>query len=232
MSRRLIAALLALASALIAGMLVFAYVSGADRRAAADLSPTPVLVVTEPVPAGTPAEAMADYVTVKEVPETAVVPGGVTSLRDVAGQVTIAPLVAGEQLLVARFVAPELAEAPGFEIPAGFHQVTIQLEPRRVLGGHLAAGATVGFFASIEGETDLVLHKVLVTRVAGAAVEATEEQAAQGPAESLMVTLAVTAADAAKVVSAAEYYPIWLTLEPADAPDDNPPAVTSENLFP
>lgn len=232
MSRRLVATVLAIMSALVAGLLVVTYTAGADRRAAADLSPTPVLVVTEPVPAGTPAEAMADYVTVKEVPETAVVPGGVTSLGDVAGQVTIAPLVAGEQLLVARFVAPELAETPDFEIPDGLHQVTIQLERRRVLGGYLTAGNTVGFFASVEGETDLVLHKVLVTRVEGNAQEATDDEAAQAPMDSLMVTLAVSAADAAKIVWAAEYYPIWLTLEPADAPDDNPPAVTSENLFP
>lgn len=125
-----------------------------------------------------------------------------------------------------------MADAPAFEIPDGLHQISIQLEPRRVLGGHLAAGETVGVFTSVEGETDLVLHKVLVTRVSGGAIEATDEEPAQGPAESLMVTLAVNAADAAKIVWAAEYYPIWLTLEPADAPDDNPPVVTAENVFP
>lgn len=202
-----------------------------------EYSPTSVLVVTQPVAAGTPAEALADHVEVREVPGSTVIPGGVTSLADVQGQITAAELVPGEQLLTARFIAPEEVETSEFEIPEGFHQVTIQLSPHRVLGGHLTAGDTVGFFVSApsethpDGETHLVLHKVLVTRVTGAAVEATDEQEGSAPAETLMVTLAVAAPDAEKVVFAAEYHPIYLSLEPTDAPEDATAVVNRENVF-
>ncbi len=236
MSRNLIAGLLALVSAVVAGLLVYAYAANADQRAMADLSPTPVLVVTEAVPAGTAAEAMTDFVAVEEIPESAVIAGGISSLDDVEGQFTVGPLVPGEQLLAARFAAPEVLDAPDFEIPAGYHQVSFQLEARRVIGGHLKAGDTVGFFISdLNTETsrftDLLFHKLLVTRVAGGAVEPTEDQMAQPPADTLMVTVAVDVVDAAKVIWAAEHTLIWLSLEPSDAPNDDPPTITAENLF-
>jgi pilus assembly protein CpaB len=237
-SRRLIAALVAVLLAAVAAVLVISYVANADERAMSQMSPVSVLVVTQPVPQGTPAEAIADSLAVEEVPAAVAVPGGVTSLADVAGQLTTTTLQPGEQLLAARFAPPEeVAETAGdVEIPAGFHQVTVQLEPRRVLGGHLAAGDTVGFFVSARepGQTHLVLHKALVTRVEGGVVAVEKEdgtEGTQGPSDSVMVTLAVTAPDAEVVVYAAEHQTIWLSVEPEDASEDGTRIVDREEVL-
>lgn len=238
MPRRLIAALVAVLLAAVAAILVISYVARADERAMSQMSPVGVLVVTDPVPQGTPAEALADYLAVTEVPAATVVPGGVASLGDLEGQITTTTLQPGEQLLATRFAPPEeVVETVGdVEVPEGFHQVTVQLEPRRVLGGHLAAGDTVGFFVSSRepSQTHLVLHKALVTRVEGGVVVVENEdgtEGTQGPSDSLLVTLAVTAPDAEVVVFAAEHETIWLSIEPENASEKGTRTVDREELF-
>ena len=238
MSRRLIAIIVAALLAVVAASTVYVYVSTADRRAVSQMSPTHVLVVAEQVPAGTPGEALADYLKIEEIPAKAVVPERVTELAEVQGKVTTTILEPGEQLLAARFASPEEVAAAGeVEIPEGFHQLTVTLPSTRVLGGHLKAGDTVGFFVSgtAEGRTHLRLHKVLVTRVEGGVTTVTAEdgtETTQPAAEFLKVTLAASAPDAEVIVHAAEYYSIWLSLEPPEAPEEGDRIVTGKDMWP
>ncbi|WP_258933496.1 RcpC/CpaB family pilus assembly protein [Nesterenkonia pannonica] len=165
--------------------------------------------------------------TADDVPAATVVQGALTSLEDVSGEVTITALYPGEQLVPGRFARPEDLE-PDDEVqaPEGYHQITVQLPTTRVIGGHLAAGDTVGFFVSAgETETQLTLQKVLVTRVQGGVSVVEDEEGnetTEAAADSLMVTLAVEAPDAKLVAHAAEFHGIWLSLEPDDAPRMRP----------
>lgn len=251
MSRRLVAAVAALVLALVGTFVIVAYVSGADERAMSNMAPVEVLVVTTPVPEGTPVDQLTDLVAPKEVPASAVSPGALTSLDEVSGRVVQTGLQPGEQLLAHRFVEPEvLAVASDVKVPAGKHQVTVQLERTRVLGGQLLAGQEVGVFVSLKDNevkekntTHLTVDGVLVTRVEGG-VGAQAEGAAEPstppadqpadqapPAESVTVTLALDAADAEKVVFAAEYEQIWLSLQGAKAGSKGTSVVTRENLY-
>lgn len=239
MTRRIVAIVVAAVLAVLGGALTYLYAAGADRRAMAEMEPTSVLVVAQPVPAGTEAEALGELVEVRKVPAATVVPGAVTDLRTLEGRVAAADLVPGEQLVNARFVPPE-ERRTGVEVPAGLHQLTIALEPRRVVGGRLQAGDTVGVFISLNADdkpaqaTHLTLHKVLVTDVRGGPRQVTGEDGEETespPAESVMVTLALPAVDAEKVVYAAEYERIWLSVEPEDAPQDGTRIVTPEVIF-
>lgn len=246
MNRRVIAAIVAVLLAAVGAVLVSSYVAGAEERAMAGQEPATVLVVAELVPAGTAAEQLADLVVAQELPATAVVPGALSDLDALSSQVTTADLHPGEQLLATRFVDPEsLAPATEVEVPAGLHGVSVLLDSQRVLGGHLTAGAAVGVFFSMTepAETHLALHKVLVTRVQGgltAPVAAQGDAAAQGddaavtapmPQGSVMVTLAVDAADAERVVFAAEFGTVWLSLEDDEAPESGTRIVTRENVY-
>ncbi|WP_143426863.1 Flp pilus assembly protein CpaB [Georgenia soli] len=226
-------------------VLIVAYVGGADQRAMADLQPTQVLFVTQPVPEGTPAEDLAEYVALESVPASAVAPGAMAALDEIAGRVAETDLVPGEQLLAHRFVEPESLEADDeVEVPAGMHQLTVQLDRTRVIGGHLTAGDTVGVFVSFNDDespqTHLMDHKVLVTRVQGGITPPvpadesesdTAQAAAAAPAESIMVTLALDAAAAEEIVYAAEYERIWLSIEAAEASETGTRIVTRENLY-
>ncbi|WP_454777962.1 Flp pilus assembly protein CpaB [Georgenia muralis] len=256
MNRRLIAALVAVVLAGLGALLLVNYVGAADQRAVAGLEPSTVLVATVDIPAGTSSEQLLEMTTPTSVPGTAVTPGALSSLDDVGGQISTVDIVAGEQVLAHRFAPPEdlaAAEVDEVVIPAGFHEITIQLEPRRVIGGHLEAGQTVAVFESFEidevQQTKLVLNKILVTRVQGGIVEVTAPTDAapvsdtdaaatdEGtvvesvPAEQIMVTLAVNAPDAEKIVFGAEWGSIWLSREPADAPTEGSRIVNGGNIY-
>jgi pilus assembly protein CpaB len=238
MIRRIIIGALALVLAVVGGVMTFSYASGADQRAIAELAPTRVLVVAAPIPAGTPSSAIAESLVVDEIPAAAVVPGALTDLSSLEGQQTTTDLVPGEQLLPSRFASPDAL--PGaVEIPPGMHQLTVQLDARRVLGGEVHSGDRVGVFVSrADGaiaETQLILHKVLVTAVRGGPSVTEDEEGnevEQGPSDILMVTMALSAPDAELVVFAAEYELMYLSLEPDDASEEGTRSVTPEVILP
>lgn len=241
MNRRVIAAVLAIVLAAVGGVLLVSYVSGAEQRAMAGLDPVSVLVVAEPITEGTPAEELGELVTTEVIPATAVGPGAVSGLDELAGQVAITDLQPGEQLLASRFTDPEsLATDAEVEVPEDMHQLSVLLDSQRVLGGNLTPGTTVGVFISLneDPQTHLRLHKVLVTKVQGGLTPPVPEpEDGQGPAAaplpegSVMVTLALSPADAETVVFAAEYENIWLSLEGAEVPESGTRIVTRENVY-
>ncbi|MBA2696314.1 MAG: hypothetical protein H0U62_10890 [Actinobacteria bacterium] len=258
MSRRLIAVVLALVVAVVGALVIVSYVGGADRRALSDLEPVTVLEVVNTVPVGTSAEEIGDSVATEQVPASAAVPGALTSLDDVAGQVAAVDLQPGEQLLSARFVDPQDLEGAGpVEVPEDFQQISVLLEPARVLGGYLTPGETVGVYMSMTDppQTRQILDKVLVARVQGGIAlpetvtapqdaeapedaaaaedpEAVDPQAQTPPAEGLMVTLAMSSADTELVVFGQEHGTLWLSLDPDEAPDSDTTTTERETIYP
>jgi pilus assembly protein CpaB len=238
--RRIIAAVAAVLLAVVGVVLLTGYVVGADQRAMAGMKTTSVLVVTEPVAVGTPAEGLAERVAPTLLPVRAVAPGALKSLKDVAGQVTTADLVAGEQVLANRFAEPK-AEDEGVVVPKDMHEVSIMLESQRVVGSSIAAGETVGVVITTEqGKTHLVLHQALVTRIEGGLTPSgaegdaepdAEPQAPVVPEGSVMVTLALSAQDVEHLVWAQELGSIWLSREPVGTSHDGTHIVTEEELL-
>ena len=238
MRRRLLAALAALLLAATGAVVLLAYVRGADARALAGVETVDVLVVDQPVAEGTPGEDLAGLVRTERLPVKAVVPGGVTDLGELAGQVATSDLQPGEQLLAVRFAAPADLTVPGTVAPPeGASEVSILLEPQRAVGGRLAAGDTVGVHVSLEGRTHVLLSRVLVTQVQGAPSPVpdgqTTDTAAAGaaPSASLMVTLGLRPEAAEAVVFAMEHGTVWLSLEPEGVDPTGTEVVTPENVY-
>jgi pilus assembly protein CpaB len=240
--RRLLAAAAALVLALVGGVVLVAYARGADARAMAGMDTVQVLVVDQPVAAGTRAEDLAALVRTEQLPAKAAVAGRVTDLTALAGEVATVDLQPGEQLLAGRFAAPQSLQAPGtVAVPVGTEEVSVLLEPQRAVGGRLAAGDRVGVFLSLDTpSTHAVLHRVLVTQVQGAPVPVdtasdtgtdTASAGAAAPSASLLVTLALTAEQAEGVVFGAEHGTLWLSLEPETADLDGTEVITSDNVY-
>lgn len=244
LKRRIIAAIAALLVAAVGGGLLLSYVSRADERAMAGMQTVEVLVASALIPEGTAADSLTKLVVVKSLPVKAVAPGALTTLAAVRGLVSAVDLLPGEQLLGARFVDPTPGEdAAEVKLPVGMQEVSVSLEQPRMLGSALAPGATVGVLLSLaeEGEqpaqTHFILHKVLVTKVGepapaggAGADEPSPEPEPRAPAES-MVTFAVTARDAEKLLFGAEHGRLWLTLEPTDASTSGTEVVTAGNVY-
>jgi pilus assembly protein CpaB len=233
---RIIAGLMMAVLALAGIALVTNYAGSADARALENQQPREVLIVTAPIAVGTPVEELDEFVELHTVPAVIVPEDAVTDLKEFNGKVAGVNLEPGEELLSSRLVDPQALEAPGtVPVPKGMQEVTVQLDAPRVVGGQLTAGDTVGVFVSFEGEegreakTSQDLHKVLVTSVQGAPStpssaeesETTDNEAPAVPEGSMLITLAVKADTAEKVVYASEFGRIWLSLEPEDAEEND-----------
>ena len=257
MKSRLLAGAAAAVLAIVGAMLVITYAQGADQRAVKDLEPVAVLVVKTAIPAGTPVESMTASVATEQLPGTAVTASSLKSLDGSKGKVAAVDLVPGEQLVAERLVAPEVLKTQGsVKVPAGLQEVSFQLEPDRVVGGRLAPGDHVGVFVSMdEGgledradkeTTKLTVRKALVTAVqrapeaaptaapsptASADPKAADPKDTTLPTGSLMLTVAVSDVDAAKIVFAAEYAKMWLSKEPTNAKDSGPRIIQRSEVY-
>jgi pilus assembly protein CpaB len=254
---RLLAGTAAVVLALVGAILVITYAQGADQRAVQDLQPVDVLVVKTAIPAGTPVESMAASVVSEQVPASAVTGSSLKSLDSSKGKVAAVALVAGEQVVSERLVAPEELKVSGeVKVPAGLQEVSFQLQPDRVVGGRLIAGDHVGVFISLDKgaleekpnleTTKLTVRKVLLTAVqrapqaaattqptpsAGPDSNAADPQDTTLPTGNLMLTVAVSDIDATKIVFAAEFGTIWLSKEPLTAKDSGPRVITREEVY-
>ncbi|MCF6506955.1 hypothetical protein E9549_05985 [Blastococcus sp. MG754426] len=241
MRRRFLAAVAALALVVAGTAVLVGYVRGAESRALAGVQAVTVLVAEAPIPAGTPGSALAELVGTELLPAKAALPGRVTDLASLADRVATVDLAPGEQLLDSRFERPGDLQAPGtVPVPEGLQEVSIVLEPQRAVGGRLAAGDTVGVLVSMREpatSTHSVLHEVLVTQVQGAPAppaapaDGTTTVAAPVPSGSLMVTFAVTAAQAEAIVFGAEHGTVWLSLEPADPDVSRTAVLTPDTIY-
>lgn len=223
MKRRIFAAVAALLMAAVGAVQLYSYVQRADQRAMAGLETAKVLVVEAPIAEGTPADQLTELLGTKTLPAMAVAPGAATDLDQLTGLVANTALQPGEQVITTRFSDPAaLDEGSTRQVPKGMQEVSLMLDSQRALGGNLAPGDTVGVFFSVDDRTRQALHDVQVSRVQGGLEAAPAEESSDAtpaplPDTGVMVTLAVSAANAKMVVHAAELGTIWLSNEPTRA---------------
>ncbi|MEL6984899.1 MAG: RcpC/CpaB family pilus assembly protein [Actinomycetota bacterium] len=152
MNRRVGGVVIAAVLALIGTITLALYVTRAEERARSGEELVEVYVVTTAVPVGTPAEEIKGLVTVEEVPLKVLADGAVDNLPSLAGTVAAVDLVPGEQLVRSRFL--ERAEIGirglGVDVPDDLVEITLELEPKRAVGGLLEPGQEVMVMASFE----------------------------------------------------------------------------------
>ena len=234
MKTRIIGAIVALMLAGLGAFVLIAYVRGADARAADGATTTDVYIVAEEIPEGTSGDGISDFVKVDSVPQRNVATGAVTDLADLAGLVSDATILPGEQLLEARFIDPlELAARGDVPVPAGMQLVSFTLPADRVVGGAIVAGDRIGMVGTVKDPVDGVedwksqfaFNGVLVTRVQGVSLrdpeaESETETVEQDPTAGIMLTIALSTHDIERWVWFTEgeatdhnYASMWLTLQ-------------------
>ena len=150
MKRRLLGIVGALLMAGFGTVLVVLFIQDAEARAVAGEERVDVVLVAEPIPAGTPAELVAASVRIESVPVKVRAEEAIVDLAILDGLVTAVELLPGEQILRSRFVEPDLLSRARIDTPPGTVEVTVSLTPQRAVGGALFPGDEVVFFASFE----------------------------------------------------------------------------------
>lgn len=243
MNRRIVATVAAVTLAAIGTAVLLLYVQGAEQRALAGVEAVDVLVAQEAIPKGTAAEDLGDRVASEKVASKLRPDGAVSDPDDLEGLVTGIDLVPGEVLVEERFVEPASFQAASqVEVPEGLQVVTVSLTPDRAVGGQLSAGDTVGLIASFsdgaggEGNAGptahLFLDQILIANVQGApAAPSGDGDASAAPGGDLLVSLAVKAGDAEKIVFAAENGSLWLTSQTEGASSDGTRIQTLKEIY-
>ncbi len=130
----------AIALALLGTLGLTAYVHSAKDRATAGEKMVDVYVASAKITAGTPADQLHSKVKLEQVPAKVRASGAVTDLASIKGKVAGIDIASGEELLSARWVSADQQAAQvqsSTEVPAGFFQSTVSLEPDQALGGQV-----------------------------------------------------------------------------------------------
>ncbi len=257
--RKMLGALLALVLAVVSTAALVRYVKGAEDRALAGEELVEVLVVSKDVPAGTSSVDLASLVTAEKVPAKVRAQGAVSSFTQLDGLIASTDLVAGEQLITARFVNPanfQGARNSSVRVPSSANEVTIKLAPERALGGQLRPGDFVTVLASFEpfdrevvdpvtgdakttakvpNTAHVLLNKALVVKVQFPPDASTSDKEKNGvgeaPTAEILVTFALDQPSVERLVYTAEFGKLWLSYEPPTAIDTENKEVVRDNVY-
>lgn len=200
-----------------------------------------VLIADKPIPAGMSISAISDrkLASAKEIPRKYLAEGAIDSLEKVKDRVLTVPVNRGEQLTEEKFKQPEQASL-NLRIPAG--RVAISIPVDEVIGvaekispgDRVSVLGTMGAKSGDISTTKLFLQNIEVLAVSSMDGSGSSRKAGLTQTSSLMkktVTLAVTPAEAEKLVLVEEEGHVWLVLLPPAAQPVSTPGQTRETVF-
>ncbi len=136
------------ALALLAVLLTFQYIHQKERELGFLAEPLPVLVVNRNAPRLTRLDRT--MLTVEQIPRRYVQPGALSAYEDAVDQVTIVPILQGEQLLGTKLVAYGIETGLAVKIPKGLRAVTIGVTDESGVAGLIKPGDFVDVLGSFE----------------------------------------------------------------------------------
>ncbi len=259
MNRRIIAIVVAVLLAVAGAALVIVYAKNADQRAIAQAQPTKVWVAQKLIPSGT---TLKDAQRAELIAETQVAAKGVPTgaLRELNADnnalLALSDVQPGEFLLEARFGTTPVGEK-AIEVPAGMLAVSVELKDPARVGKFVRPGTHIAIFSSykikalgdderseqindndIHG-TSVLLDDVLVIGMGDAALAAPEPRKAddadneqQSRSPSFLVTVAVTPAEAPRLIHGITQYELYAALRGSDVKISPEAQVNDLTIFP
>jgi len=149
MGRRTTLMLVAILVAALGSTLVFLYVQGINDRAIADQEPVEVLTAKVDIAAG---ESIDDAVAsgkleLTEVPKANMLPGALNEIDAVKGQLALAPIFAGEQIVAGKFGATAVNNS--ITIPKEQIGIAVEFSDPDRVAGFIQPGSRVAVFACV-----------------------------------------------------------------------------------
>jgi pilus assembly protein CpaB len=247
-NRRLLILVVAVAVAAVTAWATFSYVSAADQRAFAGAQLVQVLMVKKDIPKGFPGEKALDegYIAKDSIPRKFYPAKAVVDPQSLRGKVALAPLAAGVPVVDGSFVDPRVAqESFAQRLDKGMQAVTLSVSDVEGVARLIVPGDRVNLMVTTgdaKGKTtQMVVQGVDVLAVGntttlqpGQQAPAQPEGQAAGKApttQSGLITFAVPAIDAERLVEAGEVGAIHLTLVPPDFAPAPVPPVNQGNLY-
>ena len=223
------------ALAVIGALLVFAYVSTYRHHVQTGAQLVTVYVAGHDISTGTDGASVAGSMRKESVLRRNVVAGAISKPSQITGQITAQPILAGEQVTVRQFGA--LAEQGVLaSISGNLRAMQLPGDGNQLLAGIVKNGDHVDVVANVKYTlqtsssnvgsnlvaTRVILRNLLVLR---APTSSGSQGVAGVQTGGTSISLAVTDAQAQKLLFAQENGDWWLTLRPVAKPLDQPDSV-------
>ena len=243
--KRTIVVAVAVGVGLLAAVLSYVFLNGAQQRAYHGAKLVPAYVVTKAVPrAMTGSQAVSGgYFQQESVPAKFRPSSAVTSLTELSGKEAIAPYSVGQVLVTSMFVSPTAAVSSFSQlIPAGDVAVSISVDQVHSVSGLAVAGDKVDLFVTVNNQESSLLQNVPIVAVGqsttslGTSAQNTSVQTdsvtpTTQPNSGGLYTFDVTPAQAASIAFAQqESLGLYMVLVPAGNPVVSIPSVGTGNL--
>jgi pilus assembly protein CpaB len=224
MTRRILGVLLAIVLAVMGTTAVLLYVYRAKNSVAAGQTAVKVLIATQRIPAGTSGESIKTKALVEEIvmPAATVPADTLTSIAAELDKLVLTHDVQPRQLLLKGMFGAATKLSGGVALPEKMLAVSIKTAVEEEVGGFVRPGSQVAIFVTLKPETDKKVTKLLLPRVETLAVGAYGQDgvtSSQADADSktkgtvtLIVTLAVSQADAERLIHALRTGDLYLAL--------------------
>lgn len=153
-SRGLVVAIAVILAIAAAGAVIL-YTKGVKQDAISGGSLSTVIVSSQDIPANTNLSTLIDQGVFSElrVPTDAVVDGAVTTLSELQGQTTTAPVLTNEQIPAARLSSGEAAPGGNLGISPEHVGVSVDLDLERGVAGGVSNGDNVVVYATFPKDT-------------------------------------------------------------------------------
>ena len=212
-NRRTLMAAAAIVLALMAGIGVFVYASGADNRAAENAGFVDALVATSDIAKGTTGEEVlqAGLVKTEKVARSSVPPSIITNPNDLVGKVTSSRLDTKQFITAQTFTAAEDGIGGNFATAIAKQNlvaVSVNVDAERGVANQITPGDHVDIATTVDdgkggSTTSYLLQNVKVLAVGPSTTLQTTPVGADGSAVSPgLLTFEVTSDDALRVISA------------------------------
>lgn len=234
--------LLAVIFATVATTALISYVHGLEQKAFAGTESVQVYVARAIIPQGTSADSAVQGAAIERttVPRKVVAEGAIRSLDEIRGKVAGVTIMPGEQILAARFVAP--GSTSGLAIPEGRQAMAVEVDVPPGVAGFVQPGDRVSVLAKVDLSKETVVRFLLqnvqvlqvgpriATTQASGDREAARNQS-RTVSDKVLLTLAVTPAEAEKLGYAVLEGDVYFTLLPSGQKPVKTGGRTTTNLF-
>ncbi len=250
MRSRGLVVVLALVVATVATAGVFLYTRGVKQNAQGGGEQTSVVVSKADIPANTDLNTLIDsgQFELREIPNGDVVAGAVTVISDLRGRRNSVPILAGEQIPLARVQGGKITGG-SLGIDEGYQALTVALDAPAAVTGAFAAGDFVSVYATFTGvplkqkdgtttgggqsqpenATVVLVPQVKVLRVAVPQDESGGVQVGQASG-TITLALEFLPVDAQKFVFAVAQGTVYLSLLPPNGEGVALPPLTVEEI--
>jgi Flp pilus assembly protein CpaB len=218
---------LGIGAAVLAGIVLLAYLNQYRNNLANSSKPVSVLVASNLIEKGTPGDSIGAQKMFEQtsIPQSQLLDGAIADLSVLRGRVAVDEILPGQQLTLANF-SVGATTALSNKISRTERAIAVPVDSVHGLTSHLTAGDRVDVFAGFNTDQRPVLKVILRNALVLAAP-------AGGGGEGSQVVLKADYQRAAELAFAADNGKIWLVLRPpgATATETRPALVTVETML-